>query len=239
MEPRRLQPGAEGRLQPFRRDAPPAPYPGPDDPGHQLQGGLRRVPDGELDLGRLLPRRDHSRGALPLPPATGTRRPPSPRQHPGGHGADLLRVGDGAARRRAHWSKAKIPRASVAVVRTACPPSSPAISRARVVGAPQVAGEDGDSDRPSSSTTTTAGSRALLTRWGATDPDRDPGCPHKDQGPPRGGRRRRSTPPPARPSRVQAARCPLRSRPAAQRGGQPPPILCKGNKLHSHWDASR
>lgn len=197
--PAASSPERRASSSPSRRDAPPAPYPGPDDPGHQLQGGLRRVPDGELDLGRLLPRRDHSRGALPCHRPLGPEGRCPPRQHPGGHGADLLRVGDGAARRRAHWSKAKIPRASVAVVRTACPPSSPAISRARSLAPPRWPERMGTANRPSSSTTTTAGSRALLTRWGATDRTAIPAAPTKIR-PPRGGRRRRSTPPPARPS---------------------------------------
>lgn len=237
MEPRRLQPGAEGRLQPFRRDAPPAPYPGPDDPGYQLQGGLRRVrmvswtwaascPAGTTPEGHS-PATGHWDQKAAVPPA-------SIREATG-----RIFSGSGMAqpRRRAHWSKAKIPRASVAVVRTACPPSSPAISRARVVGAPRW---------PERMGTATAPARPPPPRRGPGpySPDGGPPTgprsrlPPQRSGPPRGGRRRRSTPPPARPSGYRRrGAAPLQA--GRQRGGQPPTILCKGNKLHSHWDASR
>lgn len=96
----------------------------------------------------------------------------------------------------------------------------------------------GTANRPSSSTTTTAGSRALLTRWGATDRTAIPAAPTKIRASAR--RKAAAVHSSARsPFRVQAARCPLPLQAGRQRGGQPPTILCKGNKLHSHWDASR
>lgn len=73
---------------------------------------------------------------------------------------------------------------------------------------------------------------------GGHRPDRDPGCPHKDQGlraaEGGGGPLLR---PLALPGTGGAVPAPLQA--GRQRGGQPPTILCKGNKLHSHWDASR
>ena len=183
--PAASQPGAEGRLQPFRRDAPPAPYPGPDDPGHQLQGGLRRVPDGELDLGRLLPRRDHSRGALPCHRPLGPegRRPRPPAS---GRPAGRIFSGSGMAQPMAAGPLVNRRKSPVDIGgggEDRLPAQQRGDLPGQVVGAPQVAGEDGDSEpAPARPPPPRRGPGPYSPDGGPPAAHRDAGRPHKDQG---------------------------------------------------------
>ena len=74
-----------------------------------------------------------------------------------------IRSGQGTSRpcRRAHWSAAKTPLTSVAVVSTASAPVRAAIRRARSLAPPRWPDRMGTAYRPASSTTTTAGSVLL------------------------------------------------------------------------------
>ena len=80
---------------------------------------------------------------------------------------------------RAHWSTAKAPFTSVAVVMTAWPPMRAAISRARSLAPPRWPERMGMANCPPSSTTTTAGSVLLCRRWGAMDRTAMPAAPTK------------------------------------------------------------
>ena len=79
----------------------------------------------------------------------------------------------------AHSSTANFPETSVAVVITGRLPQISPILRARSLAPPRCPLRIGIANRPPSSTTTTAGSRALFLRCGATDRTAMPAAPTK------------------------------------------------------------
>ena len=79
----------------------------------------------------------------------------------------------------AHSSTANRPLTSVAVVMTGTAPQAAASSRARSLAPPRCPDRIGTAKRPHSSTTTTAGSVALLRQWGAMARTAIPAAPTK------------------------------------------------------------
>ena len=79
----------------------------------------------------------------------------------------------------AHSSTAKMPWASVAVVITGTAPHTAASARARSLAPPRWPDSTGTAKRPHSSSTTTAGSDALLRQWGAMARTAMPTAPTK------------------------------------------------------------
>ncbi len=170
----------KGRFQLVSCGSPLAAHAQHPDTGYQMQrfrGRFSRVGQGKIRRFSCPANATPAGGVPGTGQSDASGRVPS-QQRPADQ-LDPLRLQHGAVLGLAHSSTANTPLASVAVVMTGTAPQTAASARASSLAPPRWPESSGTANRPHSSSTTTAGSVALLRQWGAMARTAMPTAPTK------------------------------------------------------------